>query len=138
MVIDTRFLSPRLSREARGALNARARVTVYTSNALRAKISQRFERASEREGANEQKEEGTKGRKEERDEESLKGVRYAIFRVAVGEGGVAKGVRSKMKKKLASKGAGGRVGGGWGWETGVPDDPMARHVWGPQTAGPDS
>lgn len=27
---------------------------------------------------------------------------------------------------------------GWGWETGVPDDPVAWHVWGPQTAGPDS
>ena len=55
--------------------------------------------------------------------------------------------RRRCAEREARKSNGGRDerdGGrgnarrGWGWETGVPDDPVARHVWGLQTAGPDS
>lgn len=77
-----------------------------------------------------------KKQKEERKKgtERAKGVRYAISRVAVGKVGSRKVYGKRGRKRWWSKG----VCGGWGWETGVPDDPMARHVWGPQTAGPDS
>lgn len=51
---------------------------------------------------------------------------------------------AEREARKSNGGRDGRDGGrgnarrGWGWETGVPDDPVARHVWGLQTAGPDS